>query len=112
MQEKSISRKNQKSTTTTNYNSRTTGYIEVKALDTESIFHVVEDLPIAHDGILGTEFFKNSGANIDYAKSMLIVNNYIIPFQEPLITIPSRTRTTIPIKIENTEETTGLYTKN
>nr|XP_034174769.1 uncharacterized protein LOC117601733 [Osmia lignaria] len=86
-------------------------YIEVKALDTESVFHVVEDLPIAHDGILGTEFFKNSGANIDYAKSMLIVNNYIIPFQEPLITIPSRTRTTIPIKVENTEEKTGFIPK-
>nr|XP_034195201.1 uncharacterized protein LOC117611376 [Osmia lignaria] len=86
-------------------------YIEVKALDTESIFHVVEDLPIAHDGILGTEFFKNSGANTDYAKSMLIVNNYIIPFQEPLITIPSRTRTTIPIKVKNMEEKTGFIPK-
>ncbi|XP_046141954.1 uncharacterized protein LOC123987841 [Osmia bicornis bicornis] len=42
---------------------------------------------------------------------MLIVNNYIIPFQEPLITIPSRTRTTIPIKIENTKETTGFIPK-
>nr|XP_034195197.1 uncharacterized protein LOC117611373 [Osmia lignaria] len=89
----------------------TTGYIKVKILETESIFHIIEELPIEQDGILGTEYFKSSGASINYAKSILIVNNNIIPFKQPAVVIPSRTKTMIPIKVSNTEIKTGFVPK-
>ncbi|XP_046145699.1 uncharacterized protein LOC123989026 [Osmia bicornis bicornis] len=110
MPEKGISRTYQEPETPTD-SSSATGYIKVKILETESIFHIIEELPIEQDGILGTEYFKSSGASINYAKSILIINNNIIPFKQPAVIIPSRTKTMIPIRVSNTEIKAGFVPK-
>ncbi|XP_076685843.1 uncharacterized protein LOC143377921 [Andrena cerasifolii] len=79
----------------------TIGYIKIRTLNTEIIIHVVEDLPIKQDGILGTEFFQTNGATIDYMKSAITIGMETIPFIDPeMVTIPARTRRRARIVID------------
>ena len=80
----------------TDSNLSTMGYIKVKFLSTEIEIHVVETLPIAQDGLLGTTFFKEIGASIDFSKSAVLVEDYILPFDNCKVTIPNRSRNPIP----------------
>ena len=52
---------------------------------------IPNEVPIEHDGILGTEFFRNN-AKINYAEKQLEINDKIYPFEmQETILVPART---------------------
>ena len=53
---------------------------------------IPNEVPIEHDGILGTEFFRNNNAKINYAEKRLEINDKIYPFEmQETILVPART---------------------
>jgi len=73
-------------------------------------FHVVEnDFPIPQHGILGSDFFKQFRAKVDYELNQLEWNDVCIPFgaKEEILTIPPRAISTMHIKVANPELTQG-----
>ena len=52
---------------------------------------IPNEVPIEHDGILGTEFFRKNNAKINYAEKQLEINNKIYPFEtQETILVPAR----------------------
>lgn len=68
----------------------TLGYLRMELLGIESIFHIVpDDFPIDQSGILSSEYFRQTGARIDYASHCLVVQREGIPFHTgEVMTIP------------------------
>jgi len=87
----------------------TLGSICAYILQTPIIFHVVpDDFPITQQGILGTSFFKEHDACINYGKNSLIWRNCIFPFKkQETVVIPPRTDTGFVIRVSNPEIKTG-----
>ena len=53
---------------------------------------IPNEVPIEHDGILGTEFFRNNNAKINYAEKQLKINNEVYPFEmQETILVQART---------------------
>ena len=61
---------------------------------------IPNEVPIEHDGILGSEFFRNN-ARINYAEKQLEINNEMYPFEiEETILIPARTISDFYVRIK------------
>ena len=92
---------------------RTLGVVKIRIFGIDTLFHVVpDDFPIRQDGILGTEFFKNHRATIDYPRASLVVNGTSYYFHnDETIIIPARTRKQIFIRIANPKMKSGYIPK-
>ena len=52
---------------------------------------IPNEVPIEHDGILGTKFFRNNNAKINYAEKQLEINNEVYRFEmQETILVPER----------------------
>lgn len=71
----------------------TLGSIKAPILQTSVIFHIVPDnFPITQQGILGTSFFKEHNACINYAQRNLTWRNCAFPFKtQDTVVVPPRT---------------------
>ena len=70
---------------------------------------ICNEVPIEHDGILGTEFFRNNNAKINHAEKQLAINNQIYPFEmQETISIPARTISDFYVRIKNSEQKQGF----
>ena len=70
---------------------------------------ILNEVPIEHDGVLGTEFFRNNNARINYAEKQLEINNEVYPFEiEEAILIPARTISDFYVRIINSEQKHGF----
>ena len=50
----------------------TLGQVSVNIFGISTIFNLIpDDVLVEHDGVLGTEFFQNNNAKINYAKKQL-----------------------------------------
>jgi len=68
---------------------------------------VKDDFPISQEGILGSDFLRNATA-IDFVKKSILWQDTIIPFsQHSTVTIPSRSRVAIPMRIANQNVSEG-----
>ncbi|XP_036142126.1 uncharacterized protein LOC118645358 [Monomorium pharaonis] len=87
----------------------TLGSIQVQIFNILVTFHVVpDDFPIIQQGILGTSFFTEHNACIDYSNSTVTWHNCAIPFKEQeTVVIPPRTNTGFVIRVSNPEIKTG-----
>ncbi|XP_039308185.1 uncharacterized protein LOC120358336 [Solenopsis invicta] len=87
----------------------TLGSIEAHILETPVKIHVVPDeFPMTQQGILGTSFFKEHDACIDYAQRNLTWRNCYFPFKKyETIVVPPRTNTGFVVLISNPEIKTG-----
>ena len=74
-----------------------------------TLIMIPNEVPIEHDGILGTEFFRNNNAKINYAEEQLEINNEVYPFemQEPIL-VPARTISDFNVRIRNSEQKQGF----
>ncbi|CAB3257647.1 unnamed protein product [Arctia plantaginis] len=73
-------------------------------------FHVVDDISLSHDGIIGNDLLKNFSCQVDYSKRILQMENdsMNLNFSEPLYTIPPRTETVIECTVSNPEILEGV----
>ena len=63
---------------------------------------IPNEVPIERDGILGTEFFRNNNAKINYAEKQLEINNEVYPFKmQETILVPARTISDFYVRIKN-----------
>ena len=70
---------------------------------------IPNEVPIEHDGILGTEFFRNNNAKINYAEKKLEINNEIYPFEmQETILVPARTISDFYARIKNSKQKQGF----
>ena len=70
---------------------------------------IPNEVPIEHDGILGTEFFRNNNAKINYAEKQLEIHNKVYPFgMQETILVPTRTISDFYVRIKNSEQKQGF----
>lgn len=84
----------------------TLGLALIDILGCPVAFHLVEDdFPIPQDGILGSDFFKQFRAKVNYQQNQLEWSNICIPFEEKeeIFIIPPRAISQMHIKIANPE---------
>lgn len=83
-------------------NIKTLGYSNVHIMGYPVTLQIVADnFPITQEGILGSDFLRDA-TKIDFVKRSISWQNTVIPFsRRDTVTIPSRSRITIPIRIEN-----------
>ena len=61
---------------------------------------IPNEVPIGHDGILGSEFFRNNYEKINYAEKQLEINDEIYPLEmQETVLIPARTISDFYIRI-------------
>lgn len=91
----------------------TLGLAQVDILGRPVAFHLVEDkFPIPQDGIIGTDFFNQFRANVNYKSNQLEWDNVKIPFEsKEILTIPARSNSQIYIQIANPELKEGYVPK-
>lgn len=72
-------------------------------------FHIVEnDFPIITQGILGSTFFTNNHACINYGKKEITWKNNALPFkQRESVVVPPRIKTGLTIRVTNPEVKVG-----
>lgn len=90
----------------TTHHVTTLGLALVDILGCPVTFHLVEnDFPIPQNGILGSDFFKQFQAKVNYEQNQLEWNNVRIPFEEKeeIFIIPPRTISQMHIRIANSE---------
>ena len=87
----------------------TLGTARIYILRVPVTFHVVtDDFPIIQQGILGSSFFTEHNAQIDYGTQCVSWRNHIFPFKErESIIVPARSNTGFVIRISNPEIKTG-----
>jgi len=92
----------------TDGNIETLGSVSVKYMGHPVTLQVVKDnFPISQEGILGSDFLRNA-TKIDFIKKSILWQNTIIPFtQRSTVTIPSRSRVAIPMRIANQNVSEG-----
>ena len=60
----------------------TLGQITINIFDYLTTLKIIpNEVSIEHDGILGTEFFRNNNAKINYAEKQLEIYNEVYPFE-------------------------------
>ena len=70
---------------------------------------IPNEVPIEHDRILGTEFFRNNNAKINYAEKQLEINNEVYPFEmQETILVPARTISDFYVRIKKNEQKQGF----
>lgn len=90
----------------TTHHVTTLGQALIDILGYPVAFHLVEnDFPIPQNGILGSDFFKQFQAKVNYEQNQLEWNNVCIPFEEKeeTLVIPARTISQMHIKVANPE---------
>lgn len=80
----------------------TLGSIDIVFMGHPVTLQVVgNDFPITQEGILGSDFLRDA-SRIDFAKRIVYWQDVTIPFSTcHTVTIPPRSRTTIPIRVNN-----------
>lgn len=73
-------------------------------------FHVVREIDIPYDGIIGSDMLNAFGCNIDYTNNTLRINNIRskLLFHEPVYSIPPRTEMVIECSVSNPEIKEGI----
>ncbi|CAG9109133.1 unnamed protein product [Plutella xylostella] len=73
-------------------------------------FHVVENINLEHDGIIGTDLLKEKGCYLDYASEKLKLDKHTVKliFTNPIYSIQPRTETVIECTISNPELKEGI----
>ena len=81
----------------------TLGLGQVDILGRPVTFHLVEDeFPIPQDGIIGSDFFNQFQASVNYKTKHLEWDDIKIPFEpREIVTIPARTNSQIYIQVAN-----------
>jgi len=81
----------------------TLGLGQVDILGRPVIFHLVEDeFPIPQDGIIGSDFFNQFQASVNYKTKHLEWDDIRIPFEpREILTIPARTNSQLYIQVAN-----------
>ena len=81
----------------------TLGQITINIFGYSTTLNIIpNEVPIEHDGILGTEFFRNNNAKINYAEKQLEINDKIYPFKmQETILVPARTISDFYVRIKN-----------
>lgn len=76
----------------------------------EHEFHVVEDISLSQDGIIGNDLLKRFGCRINYDEGILHIENNSIKlnFSEPLYTIQPRTEMVIECTVANPQIREGI----
>ena len=70
------------------------------------------EVPIEHDGILGTEFFRNNNAKIHYAEKKIEIINEMYPFEmQETILVPARTISVFYVTIKNSKHKQGFISQ-
>ena len=89
----------------TTHHVTTLGQALIDILGCPVIFHIVEDnFPIPQNWILGSDFFKQFRAKVNYQQNQLEWNNISIPFEKKEKTfIPPRSISQMHIKVANSE---------
>jgi len=92
----------------TDGNIKTLGSVSVEYMGHPVTLQVVKnDFPISQEGILGSDFLCNA-TKIDFVKKSILWHDTIIPFsQRSTVTIPSRSRIAIPMRIVNQDVSEG-----
>ncbi|XP_011860867.1 PREDICTED: uncharacterized protein LOC105558005 [Vollenhovia emeryi] len=87
----------------------TKGDIKIDFLGQQVLFHVIADsIAFPHDGIIGTPFFKNYGAIINYKRKCLIYDDTTIPFiRIERVYLTERSVTPFYVNILNSEVQEG-----
>lgn len=88
---------------------KTLGIVKISFSNIPVTFHVVpDDFPIIPQGILGTAFFSEHNAQIDFQANCLYWRNQIFPFKKyESIVVPARTNVGFVIRIANPEIRSG-----
>lgn len=91
----------------------TLGEISLTICGMPVIFHIISNnFPIRQSGILGNDFFEQTGAKIDYSRGYLEVSEIKIPFYSPeVILIPARSIGSFYVRIGNPEIKEGYLPK-
>lgn len=91
----------------------TLGLAQIDILGRPVAFHLVEDkFPIPQDGIIGSDFFNQFKANVNYKLNQLEWDDIKIPFEpKEILTIPARANSQIYIQIANPELKEGYVPK-
>lgn len=73
-------------------------------------FHVVKNINLPYDGIIGTDFLTAFGCKIDYIQDVLKIGslNIKLHFSDPCYIIPPRTETVIECSVQKTNLTEGI----
>ena len=70
---------------------------------------IPNEVPIEHNGLLGTEFFRSKNAKINYAEKQLEINNEVHPFEmRETILVPARTISDFYVRIKNSKQKQGF----
>lgn len=87
----------------------TLGTVYIHIFETPIIFHVVnDDFPIRQQGILGSSFFTEHYARIDYGAGCVTWKRHKIPFKnDESIVIPARSNVGFMVNVSNPEIKTG-----
>ncbi|CAF4870377.1 unnamed protein product [Pieris macdunnoughi] len=89
--------------------------LKLKISKTKSIpfkFHVVKNINLPYDGILGTDFLTNFGCKIDYTNDILKIGNESVKlhFSKPFYIIPPRSESVIECSVQETKLKEGIIT--
>lgn len=87
---------------------KTLGSINIIFMGYPLTFHIVPDnFPIAQEGILGSDFLRNT-SRIDFQEKRIIWHGEIIPFVlRETIVVPSRSSTTLCLRVTNSDISEG-----
>ena len=91
----------------------TLGQVSINIFGIPTIFNLIpDDVPVEHDGVLGTKFFQNNNAKINYAKKQLEMNKQNYPFEsQDYITIPGRSISDIYVHVTNKDKLIGYVSQ-
>ncbi|KAL0818955.1 hypothetical protein ABMA28_008252 [Loxostege sticticalis] len=73
-------------------------------------FHIVNDINLPYDGIIGSDFLTAFNCNINYTKDTLKIfkNTLKLYFNDPFYIIPPRTEAVIECSVKNPEVNEGI----
>lgn len=87
---------------------KTLGSVTANYMGHDIVFQVVRnDFPISQEGILGSDFLRNA-TKIDFARQEIKWQGIVIPLvPRETVTIPARSRTTLPLRVKDNGLTEG-----
>lgn len=91
----------------------TLGTTTVYIFDSPVVFHIVpDDFPVITQGILGSSFFTQYNACIDYRNHEITWHNRSIPFKtRESVVLPARTKFGLIVRISNPEIKVGYISR-
>ncbi|KAI4472232.1 hypothetical protein M0802_017030 [Mischocyttarus mexicanus] len=93
---------------------RTLGTVTLEIFSRTALFHIVpRSMPTPGDGILGDEFFMNTGVTIDYIKQHIHFQDIYVPFYDgESVVIGAKETRQIEIMILNSEVKEGILNRH